>query len=385
MLLAISAATLAAWLYLAFFRGFYWRADTRLEPAPAPSTWPEIVAIIPARNERETIAQVVAAHDATDYPGPFRVILVDDESADGTAEAAKTAAGSRRELTIVAAPPLAGGWSGKLAAMNAGLVAARNAAPEASYILFADADIAIGRTTLRRLVAKAEDENLAIVSLMSRLDSRGCWGGLLIPAFVYFFQKLYPFPWTNDPKRRTAAAAGGCMLVRRDALVAAGGLEPIRGALIDDCALAALIKGAGRPIWIGVAGADDAASLRDNRRLSSIWSMVARTAFAQLRRSRLLLAVTAVGMAVVYGGPPAIALSYPLHRDELAGAAALGAWILMAATYGPTVRLYGVHPLGAALLPVSATLYLLMTLSSALRHARGREGFWKGRYAPREA
>jgi hopene-associated glycosyltransferase HpnB len=309
------------------------------------------------------------------------VIVIDDGSTDGTADIARAAAsGSARELEIVTAPPLPEGWTGKLWAVDNGLRRAKEIAPDAKYALLADADIALARDTLSRLVAKAEDENLALASLMARLDARGPWASFLIPAFIYFFQKLYPFPRANDPDDNMAAAAGGCMLARRDAIDGIGGIARIRHALIDDCAFAKAIKDLtpSTKIWIGLAS-DEAISLRDNRELSSIWNMVARTAYAQLHYSPLLLAGTVLGMALVYLAAPLIFLTAFWHWNLAALFYAAVACALMGYTYWPTLRLYGRAPWEAALQPIAAGLYTAMTISSALRHRRGEGGQWKGR------
>lgn len=376
----LAVAALLAWLYLLFFRGWFWRASERLEPAaPALGEWPEVVAVIPARNEAESIAAVVSAHLANNYPGGFSIVLVDDASTDGTADLARAAAGADPRLRVIAARALAAGWSGKLNAVDGGIAEAKLAHPGARYLLLCDADIVLAPTTLRRLVAKADSEGLALVSLMSRLDARGLWGSLLMPAFVFFFQKLYPFPLSNDPSSAVAAAAGGCMLVRRDALDGAGGIAAIKNALIDDCALARLLKRAGNRIWIGLAD-DEAVSLRDNRSLASIHAMVARTAFTQLNHSWALLLGCLLGMALLYLAPPAIALSYPFHLDEAAGVLALAALLAMSFAYFPTARLYGLKGgFRTFALPLAAAIYMAMTVSSALAHARGAGGLWKGR------
>jgi hopene-associated glycosyltransferase HpnB len=381
MLFFLSALSLAAWTYLAAWRAGFWRADERLGEAAAPATWPEVAALIPARNEADVVAETIRAHMATDYPGAFSVTLVDDGSDDGTADVAWNA-GRKDRLSVVDAPALPAGWTGKVAAQKAGLEKIDERRPAAKYILFTDADIIHAPGALRRMVARAEAEDLSMLSLMARLDSRGAWAQLLVPAFVYFFQKVYPFPASNDPAEKIAAAAGGCMLVRRDALRAVGDMGAIKGALIDDCALAQAIKlkGPGAPRKTIIALADDEiVSLRDNRKLSSLWSMVERSAFAQLGYSRAALFGSILGMVLVYVVPPVFTLLTPFHRDGMAGAAAAIAWLVMATTYRPTTALYRQGTPAAALLPVAAVFYTLMTASSAIAYARGKGGAWKGR------
>ncbi len=229
---------------------------------------------------------------------------------------------------------------------------------------------------MRSLVAKAEAEGLDLVSLMARLACTAPWERLLVPAFVYFFQKLYPFAWVNDPARSMAAAAGGCVLVRRDALARAGGIDAISDALIDDCALGRLIKRHGA-IWLGLGGTT--VSIRPHEGLGDIWAMVARTAFTQLRYSAGLLAIAVVAMVVIYMAPPAaLAMGLLLGEGVLAGFGAAG-WLMMAAAYGPTLGLYGQSRARAVFLPVAAMLYIAMTVDSAFRHWRGHGGQWKGR------
>ncbi len=378
----IALAALAAWIYLAVFRGQFWRAGERLEDASAPDAWPEIVGVIPARDEAASIGPVIAAHMVSDYPGKFSVILVDDGSTDATADIArKTASEKNRQLEVVHAPDLPPGWTGKLWALHHGLHRARKSAQHAKYILLTDADIVLARDTLSRLTAKAERETLALASLMARLDAKGSWGALLIPAFIYFFQKLYPFPRVNDPTDNLAAAAGGCMLIRADALENAGGLKVVKNALIDDCALARRIKDLtpSTKIWLGLAK-DEAISLRNNQALPTIWNMVARTAYAQLGFSPLLLAGTVIGMALIYLAPPLIILTIGSHWSLFAAFYALCAWGLMAYTYWPTLKLYNRPPWEAAFLPAAAAFYTAMTVSSAVRHWRGQGGQWKGRH-----
>ncbi len=382
MLVLIAAIAAAAWSFMLLAWGGFWQADQRLAPGDVTGpgeALPDVAIVIPARNEAAVIGASIAAHMRSDYPGRFEAFLVDDGSNDGTALiAAEAAAGG--PLTILSAPRLPPGWTGKLWALRQGIAAAMTLTPAPKYLLLADADIAVSPDALRRLVMKAEAGDLGLVSLMSRLDARGAWGSLLIPAFVFFFQKLYPFPWVNDPGKRTAAAAGGCALVNSENLAAAGGVDAIRGRLIDDCSLAALIKN-GRPrraIWLGLADAE-AISLRDNRQLASVWSMVARTAFDQLGRSWLMLAGAMAGMALLYLAPPIIVLGFPLHGDLPAAIVALAAYALMAAAYWPTAKVYGRHPAFTLTLPAAATLYMAMTVTSGIAHASGQGGRWKGR------
>lgn len=381
MLTFIAFLALAAWGWLTFLRGRFWRASEWLEDAPAPAFWPQVIAVIPARDEAGSIGETIRAHMAADYPGQFDVVVADDGSKDGTADIARAAAMDHaRALDVVRVPDLPSGWTGKMWAVENGLARARDMAPDAKYVLLTDADIKLAPDTLSRLVAKAEAENLALASLMAKLDARGPWASFLIPAFIYFFQKLYPFPRVNDPSDNLAAAAGGCMLLRRDALDAVGGAAAIKGALIDDCALARAIKDLSPDthIWLGLAR-DEAVSLRDNRMLNSIWSMVARTAYAQLGYSPLLLGGAVLGMALTYMAAPLIVLTLAWHWNFAATFYAVGACALMAYTYWPTLRLYGRAPWEAALLPAAGALYTAMTFSSAMHHWRGEGGAWKGR------
>lgn len=393
-LTATALAALLGWVYLLTARSRYWRAEERLTPAAKTSAGaaepPAIVAIIPARNEAQTIASVLSAHLACTYRGDFHLILVNDQSADATGALAEetiarmaagagagVTGGRTGEVIDGAQPPP--GWSGKLWALEQGLAHADRVMPDARYILFTDADIMLAPSTLTVLVEKAEREDLALTSLMARLDARG-WGALLIPAFIYFFQQLYPFARVKDPLDDTAAAAGGCMLVRRSALRAAGGVQAVKENLIDDCALARRIKDTGPGTKISLALADDeAVSLRDNRKLSAIWQMVVRTAYTQLRHSPILLAGTVIAMSLIYLAAPLIVLFSGWHGAGGAALVAIAAWGLMSYSYLPVLSLYERPLWEAPLLPVAAAFYLLMTLSSAMDHWRGAGAAWKGR------
>jgi hopene-associated glycosyltransferase HpnB len=374
-LLALLAC--AAWFYLAFRHGRFWRGDQRLdETIAAPVEWPAVAVVVPARNEADVIGRTVASHMAQDYPGAYHVFVVDDRSTDSTAAAAREAAGDDARLTVVTAPPLPESWAGKVAAMAAGAEEAAREMPNARYVLFTDADIEHPADNLRRLVAKAEAGRLDMTSLMVKLEARTFWERLLIPAFVFFFQKLYPFPLVNDPDNRVAGAAGGCMLVRRTALERIGGLAAIKGEIIDDCALARAIKPGG-PIWLGLSA--DARSLRPYGGLGGVWRMVARSAFNQLRYSAALLAGCVLGMLVLYVVPPLAALDGLFDNHALLALLGVAAWATMALCYKPTLDLYGRPVWEALLLPVAAIFYVLMTVDSARAHWAGRGGAWKGR------
>jgi hopene-associated glycosyltransferase HpnB len=370
----LAALSLVVWLYLLLGRGFFWLA--RL-PAPAapPGRWPSVAAIVPARNEAALVGEAVSSLLLQDYPGRFEVVVVDDHSEDGTAAAAYAAAegaGAGGRLTVVPARPLPPGWTGKLWAMVEGLRAVEASGEPPELLLFTDADIRHHRSNLAELAARLEDEKRDLVSLMVLLRCQSRAERFLIPAFVFFFAMLYPFAWSNDPRRATAAAAGGCVLLRREACRRIGGLAAIRGALIDDCALARAVKESGGAIWLGLTRATR--SLRPYPEVGDVWRMVARTAFAQLRYSPALLAGTVLGLAVTYLAPPLLVLA-----GGPAAALAGAAWVVMMVAYLPMLRFYGLSPLRAPLLPAVAVVYLAATIDSARRHWRGAGGEWKGR------
>ena len=377
---AIAALATATWLYLVFARGGFWLCSERHEggPTTAPTmlpSWPPVTVVIPARNEADGIAETIGSLLRQDYAGTLTVILVDDDSNDGTAEIARqSAAGlnAAERLQIIDGQPLPRGWTGKLWAVKQGVEAAQSASHPPDYVLLSDADIVYAPEVLAALVARAVSNRLVLTSLMVKLRCQSLAERSLIPAFIFFFQMLYPFPWVNRPAGATAAAAGGCMLVRSDALKAAGGIDAIRNALIDDCSLAKLLKARG-PIWLGLT--ERVFSSRPYPDFEDIRRMVSRSAYAQLHYSPLLLAGTVVGMALTYLAPPLLAL----FASGPAGWLGLLAWALMAVTFFPTLRLYGRSALWGLALPVIALCYILFTLDSALQFARGKGGLWKGR------
>ncbi len=373
----LAAVSLAIWLYMLLGRRRFWLArerDDRNQPAD-PSAWPAVCAVVPARNEADVIARSVGSLLIQDYPGAFRVILVDDDSDDGTAAAARSAAaalGAEDRLEIISGAPLPRGWTGKLWAMAQGV--ARAAAPDLGpeLLLLTDADIAHAPDNLRRLVARAEAGGLTLVSLMAKLRCDSFAEKMLIPAFVFFFDMLYPFGAVNDPNSRVAAAAGGCMLVRRGALAKAGGVEAIRAAIIDDCAMGAMMKTQG-PVWLGLT--ERAESIRSYGGFGGIGRMVARSAYAQLRYSPWLLAGTILGMVVTYLSP----LYFALFGQGWALRLGLAAWLVMAVSFQPMLRFYRRSPLWGLALPAIGALYSLYTVQSAVDVWTGRGGFWKGR------
>ncbi|SOY67874.1 glycosyltransferase [Cupriavidus taiwanensis] len=369
--MALSLLSLAIWAVLLFGRAGFWRA--RKPPAaPAPAHWPEVVAIIPARDEADVIGSAVAAVLGQRYPGPLALVVVDDHSTDGTADIARAAAATTARphaLTVIGARELPAGWSGKVWAQSEGLAAADRIAPQARYVWLTDADIRHGPGVLAALVARAESERRDLVSLMVRLRCVSAWERLVVPAFVFFFAKLYPFARVRDPRSRVAAAAGGCMLASRAALARIGGFAAIRGELIDDCSLAARIKPGGA---IRLDLADDSVSLRPYDGWRSLWDMIARSAYTQLRYSPLRLAGAVAGMALTYLVPPVLALGWRLWPAWLA-------WAAMALAYLPMLREYRQPWWLAPLLPVTALFYLGATIDSARRYRLRRGGQWKGR------
>ena len=371
VLTAVAGLGLLIWLYLLLGRGMFWLArerDDRREPAE-PAAWPSVVAVVPARDEADVIARSIGSLLAQDYPGPFRVVLVDDQSGDGTAAVARDLPGAER-LEVLSGAVLPRGWVGKMWAVNQGVAHASASRPD--YLLLTDADIGHEPENLRKLVARAEAGRLALVSLMVRLHCRTFAERLLIPAFVFFFDMLFPFGWVNDPGHKLAAGAGGCMLVRRDALEAAGGVGAIKDAIIDDCALAGRLKAQG-PVWLGLTLR--AQSLRPYEGFGEVGRMVSRSAYAQLGYSPWLLAGTVLGMGVTYLAPGLLALS--LHGLPAAMGAAT--WGLMAISFQPMLRLYRLSPLWGLALPAIGLLYTVFTLQSAVEVWRGKGGMWKGR------
>jgi hopene-associated glycosyltransferase HpnB len=386
------ACTVAAvvWVYLLAGHGGFWRTSQWLPATGELASWPDVVAIVPARNEAEMLPATLPALLGQDYPGALSVILVDDGSADGTGEiAARLGRESGRPLRVVAgaAFPNDSGpdrWAGKVWAMAQGLHAAgipdsRARAQDRhreSYVLFTDADIAFAPGALRDLVAAAEGDDRDLVSQMALLRTATSWERVVVPAFVYFFAQLYPFRRVNVPGSRTAAAAGGCMLIRRSALPQ--GVAPIRGALIDDVAMGRMIKGQRGRTWLGLTR--QVLSVRPYAKFADLWQMVARSAYTQLNYSPVLLAGTLIGLLFLYALPPIGAIiGLAAGPAPWPAGAGLAGWALMSLSFVPMLRLYRLSPLRAPGLPLIALLYAAMTADSARRHYAGHGAQWRGR------
>lgn len=366
---------LGIWFVIVFARGGFWQVQgLRLSTGNGKHRSVSVCAIVPARNEELTIARAVTGLLSQKFNGSLHIIVVDDHSEDQTAVAAQRAAtvlGRRSMLSVIQGEPLPAGWTGKLWAISQGLKKARAFSPD--YLLLTDADIEHGPLTLSTLITKAEQEQLALTSLMVRLHCNAFAEKMMIPAFVYFFFLLYPPKWIGNPQARTAGAAGGCMLIRPDVLARAGGIETIRGEIIDDCALAKAIKQSGGRVWLGLA--DSSCSIRPYESASEIRQMIERTAFNQLKHSTLLLIVTVVGLLLTFGLPAVLLLV----GSPTAIAFAAAAIFLMLGSFVPIVRYYNLLPIWSLVLPVSACFYLWATLRSAINFYRGRGGQWKGR------
>ena len=370
----LAAIPMAIWLYLFFARGNFWQLqEEKVEPIPR-KRWPSVVAIVPARDEAETITRSVTSLANQDYSGEFTVIIVDDHSSDGTTELARKAAersGATGRIALHAASEFPTGWTGKVWATNEGIVAAAGKSPD--YFWFTDADIEHAPDTLRRLVSRAEADSLDLASLMAFLHAKTLPERLLIPPLLYFFLMLYPPSWVADPRARTAGAAGGCILLRRTALERIGGIAAVRNEVIEDCALARAAKASGGKIWLGLT--KTSVSVRGYRSFAEVIDLIARVAFTQLRYSSLFLLGTLVGLFVTYLLPWVLFFAYPGEAWLLVDTTVA----LMAASFLVTVKFYGLSWPWALTLPVAALFYMYATCVSAVRYWLGRGGQWKGR------
>ncbi|WP_373478845.1 glycosyltransferase [Geminocystis sp.] len=377
----IITLSLIIWIYLILFRGNFWLCNQYLENLSLENQ-PQVTVIIPARNEAESISICVESLFNQNYQGIFNIILVDDQSQDKTAEIAEKIAvkkGKENQLIIIKGENLPTGWSGKLWAMSQGVAWAKQHLKN-DYFLFTDGDIKHSTNNLNQLLAKAEKNNLDLVSLMVKLRCESFWEKLLIPAFIFFFQKLYPFSLVNNPHEKIAAAAGGCILIRESALTRIGGIESLKEALIDDCTLASLVKKTlpiNHGIWLGLS--DTTTSLRSYHSLTPIWDMVARTAFTQLNYSLWLLIGTILGMFITYFVPFFTLFFGLFTANLLLILLSIITLFLMTLSYFPTVKFYQLPFFYSLILPIIALLYSFMTIDSAVRYWQGKGGKWKGR------
>lgn len=381
---ALAWVPAAIWVYLILFRGLFWLPTVRLPSPGELDQWPAVAIVVPARNEADIIRDTLPTVLAQKYRGSAQVFLVDDSSDDGTGAVAAGLAGREGlRLNVVGGRERPAGWVGKTWALSQGVTAATEAM-DPEWFLFTDADIAHPPESLAGLVHAATQGPRDLVSLMARLRTETGWEKMIVPAFVYFFSQLYPFRLIARRRSRTAGAAGGCVLVRAEALRRAGGIDTIAGAVIDDVALGRAVKRSGGSTWLGYA--DRVVSLRPYPRLADLWDMVARSAYTQLWCSPLALAGTVIGLAVIYLGPPAVTIAGAATGDGVVTAAGVVAWLILTASYVPMVMYYRLTPLWAVTLPVAATLYGAMTVDSARRHYRGTGAAWKGRtYSSPEA
>lgn len=366
-------ASAAAWGYLGFFHHRFWRSDQILpEVEGGLKKWPAVTVVIPARNEAAVLGKTLPSVAGQKYPGKFQVILVNDNSTDETAKIA----GKIKGVEVLDAKPLEPGWAGKLWAMNQGVDLALKKFRGTDYFWFTDADIEHQPDVLQGLVEAAKLDNRAMVSQMVMLHCKSFWERAFVPAFIFFFEMLYPFSAANSDNSKLSGAAGGCILLEKKWLLKIGGIERIKSALIDDCALAAAVKGDGGRIWLGFGIKSQ--SIRPYS-FKDFWTTVARTAFSQLKNSSLLLLGTILAMTVVFLAPPGLAIWGIVTGELVVARTGIILWGFVIFFYSPTLMLYKLHPIRGYALPFVATLYLLMTIHSALRHWSGRGGQWKER------
>ncbi len=376
MLVGLAWLVFAVWVWLLVGRGWFWWSGPVLRDRQPVRGGLRVTAVVPARDEAEHVVAMLDSLLAQRFAGELRVLLVDDNSRDGTGDLARAVAARDGRVRVIAGAPLEPGWTGKLWAVAQGL--REPEARAAEYVLLTDADIVHGPDHVALLTAKAEGEGLELVSEMVRLRCSSLAERATIPAFVFFFQMLYPFRWVGDARRRTAAAAGGTMLVARRALDRIGGVDGMGGELIDDVALARAVKRGGHGIWLGHA--EEAESGRRYAGFGEVWRMVARTAYVQLGYSPGLLAGTCVGLLLVYGGP----VGFAVTGEGVVRWLGVASWGMMAVALQPTLRRYRCSPLWGIALPAMAMFYFAATCGSAVEFYRGRGGAWKDRtYARR--
>lgn len=373
MLFGTALTSLGAWIYLSLFHGKFWQKGPILAQKPTPVCAPDVAVVVPARDEADSIRECLTSLLEQDYDGKLSVILVDDESTDGTGDIARALPDPHHRLTVISGQKRPAGWSGKLWAVHQGEQEALTRIGPYGYILLTDADIMHAPGHLSSLVAKAREDDLDLVSEMVALNCESTAERFLVPAFVYFFAMLYPFSRIASEHSRIAGAAGGTILLRRRALERIGGISALRGALIDDCTLAAHVKRSGGRLYLGHSVL--AWSVRPYRGMKDVWHMIARTAYVQLRYSPVLLLATIIGMATIWLLPVALAL-FGKGRERRVG---LLTYLLSCLTFVPTLRRFGLPLWRAIPLPLVAAFYMAATIGSALDHHRGVGVRWKNR------
>lgn len=378
MLFGLAVLSALIWFGLIFFHGWFWQAGPILRPEPLGTSpadiMPDVTVVIPARDEAESIEVALSSLLTQDYAGRLSLILVNDRSEDGTGALARALPDPKGRLTVLDGADPESGWSGKLWAVAQGVAEARRQQDANSgYILLTDADIVHAPEHISTLVAKAQTDRLHMVSEMVELQCESLAERALVPAFVFFFALLYPFAQVNNPKSRTAGAAGGTILIRRDMLAEIGWIDALKGALIDDCTLATCVKQAGGRLYLGHSCL--ARSIRPYPHAVDVWRMIARTAFVQLRYSPLFLVLTVLAMGVVWIAPGLIAL----FGHGLTRWIGLGTWLVSTGSFVPTLRRFRLSPLWALTLPFVAIFYTAATIGSAVNHYRGRGVVWKNR------
>ncbi|MBF0859314.1 glycosyltransferase [Gluconobacter sp. LMG 31484] len=374
MLFGTALTSLGAWIYLSLFHGKFWQKGPILPPKPTPASAPDVAVVVPARDEAESIQACLTSLLEQDYDGHLSVILVDDESTDGTGDIARALPDPHQRLTVIPGKKRPAGWSGKLWAVQQGEQEALTRIGPYGYILLTDADIMHAPGHLASLVAKAREDDLDLVSEMVALNCESSAERFLVPAFVYFFAMLYPFSRIASEHSRIAGAAGGTILLRRRALECIGGIAALRGALIDDCTLAAHVKRSGGRLYLGHSAL--AWSVRPYRGMKDVWQMIARTAYVQLRYSPVLLIATIIGMAMIWLLPAYLAL-FGKGRERRVG---LLTYLVSCLTFVPTLRRFGLPLWRAIPLPFVAAFYMAATIGSAIDHHRGVGVRWKNRF-----
>ncbi|WP_346771185.1 glycosyltransferase [Commensalibacter oyaizuii] len=383
-MIILTGLSFIIWIWLFFFHGRFWSRGPILQPISPTEQfkckrWPDVYIIVPARDEAKTIEQVTLSLLQQDYLGKYQILVVDDDSQDGTGDIVHRCRQDLSEdqqgkLTVICTPPRPSGWSGKLWALSHGIdYIERQYKPENAYFFFTDADIVHEPSHLATLVDKAETDQLDQVSEMVQLRCQSFFERAFIPAFVYFFCMLYPFSKVNKSSTSIAAGAGGTVLIRQYALAKIGGISALKTALIDDVTLASLVKKSGGKIYLGHSRL--ARSLRTYERITDVWDMITRTAYVQLRYSLFWLLLTICLMSMMWFFP----FIHIFTINGIARKIAMATYFISILSFIPTLSRFGISFLWIFALPAIALFYLTATIGSALNYYRGKGMMWKGR------